>query len=198
MATRTTYLGAPEPFDPSSGDDWTLYSERFEHFLLANEIKDEQKLHLLLALVGAQTFRLLTNLVAPKKPGELTYEEVKEKLTAHFKPKPITIAERFRFYKRQQRQGESMADYIAELRRLATTCEFDAFLEEALRDKFVCGLQGENIRRRLLAEANLDLKKALELAKGMEAAEKDSKEIQANPSADSQVHKVSQQQKTQS
>ena len=106
MATRTTYLGAPEPFDPSSGDDWTLYSERFEHFLLANEIKDEQKLHHLLALVGAQTFRLLTNLVAPKKPGELTYTEVKQKLTAHFKPKPITIAERFRFYKRQQRQGE--------------------------------------------------------------------------------------------
>ena len=170
MTTRTTYLGAPEPFDPSSGDDWTLYSERFEHFLLANEIKNEQELHLLLALVGAQMFRLLTNLVAPKKPGELTYDEVKEKLTAHFKPKPITIAERFQFYRRQQRQGESMADYIAELRRLAT-CEFGAFLEEALRDKFVCGLQGENIQCRLLAEANPDLKKALELEKGMEAAE---------------------------
>ena len=189
-------MGAPEPFDPSSGDDWTLYSERFEHFLLANEIKDEQKLHLLLALVGAQTFRLLTNLVAPKKPGELTYTEVKQKLTAHFKPKPITIAERFRFYKRQQRQGESMADYVAELRRLATTCEFGAFLDDALRDKFVCGLQKENIQRRLLAEADLELKKALELAQGMEAAEKGSKEIQANPSADSQVNKVSQNQKT--
>ena len=70
----------------------------------------------------------------------ITYTEVKQKLTAHFKPKPITIAERFRFYKRQQRQGESMADYIAELRRLATTCEFGAFLDDALRDKLVCGL----------------------------------------------------------
>ena len=71
-----------------------------------------------------------------------------------------------------------MADYIAELRRLATTCEFGAFLEEALQDKFVFGLQGENIRRRLLAEANLDLKKALELAKGVEAVEN----TQGNPS----------------
>ena len=122
------------------------------------------------ALVGAQTFRLLKNLVAPKKPseqnlvapkkpGELTYTEVKQKLTAHFKPKPITIAERFRFYKRQQRQGESMADYVAELRRLATACEFGAFLDDALRDKFVCGLQNENIQRRLLSEADLELKK---------------------------------------
>ena len=89
-----------------------------------------------------------------------------------------------------------MADYVAELRRLATTCEFGAFLDDALRDKFVCGLQKENIQRRLLAEADLELKKALELAQGMEAAEKGSKEIQANPSADSQVNKVSQNQKT--
>ena len=64
MATRTSYLGAPEPFNPSSGNDWTLYSERFENFLLANEINDEQKLHLLLALVSAQTFQVLTNVLA--------------------------------------------------------------------------------------------------------------------------------------
>lgn len=157
MATRTaTYLGAPEPFDPAS-DDWSLYVERFEHFILANGIKDERKLHMLLALVGAQTYQLLTNLVAPKKPGEHTYAQVKEKLTAHLKPKPIKIAERFRFYKRQQQPSETMADYIAELRRLATTCEFGTFLDEALRDKFVCGLFKESIQRRLLAEADLTL-----------------------------------------
>ena len=102
MATRkATYLGVPEPFDPA-GDDWSLYVERFENFVLANGIKDERKLHMLLALVGAQTYRLLTNLVAPKKPGEHTYAE---KLTAHLKPKPIKIAECFRFYKRQQENG---------------------------------------------------------------------------------------------
>ena len=31
-----------------------------------------------------------------------------------------------------------MADYIAELRRLATTCEFGAFLEEAQQQKTQC------------------------------------------------------------
>ena len=194
MATRMGFLGAPEQFDPSS-DDWTLYSERFEHFVKANDIKDEQKLHLLLALVGAQTYRLLTNLVAPKKPGELTYDETKEKLRAHFKPKPIKIAERFRFYKRQQQQAETMAEYVAELRRLATTCEFAAFLDEALLDKFVCGMRKESIQRKLLSEADLTLTKALEIAQGMEAAEKDAKEIQATPVEQPQVHAIPQQQK---
>ena len=72
MATRMpTYLGAPEPLHPAS-DDWLLYIERFERFILPNEIKDKLKLHMLLALVGAQTYQLLTNLVAPNKPGEHT------------------------------------------------------------------------------------------------------------------------------
>ena len=97
----TYYLGAPEPFD-STNDDWAQYLQPFEHFVLANEIKDEQKLHLLLVLVGSQTFRLLTSLVAPKKPGELTYDEVTEKLTGYFKPKPIKIAERSRFYSKER------------------------------------------------------------------------------------------------
>ena len=40
MATKSAFLGALERFDPSS-NDWTLYSERFEHFVKANSIKDE-------------------------------------------------------------------------------------------------------------------------------------------------------------
>ena len=82
----------------------------------ANKVEDEQKVHLLLALIGAPTYKLLTNLVAPKEPGEFTYKQVLDKLAAHFKPKPIVIAEHFRFYKRSQQKGEKMADYLAELR----------------------------------------------------------------------------------
>ena len=74
MATRMGYVGTPEAFTPGS-EDWSLYAQRFHHFLLANSITEEsQKLHLLLALVGNLTFRLLTNLVAPRQPGELTYK----------------------------------------------------------------------------------------------------------------------------
>ena len=74
MATRMGYVGTPEAFTPGS-EDWSLYAQRFHHFLLANGITEEsQNLHLLLALVGNLTFRLLTNLVAPRQPGELTFK----------------------------------------------------------------------------------------------------------------------------
>ena len=68
-----------------------------------------------------------------------------------------------------------MATYLAELRRLASTCEFHEFLNEALCDRLVCGLQEEGMQQRLLAKP----KRALELSEGIEAAQKDSKEIQS-------------------
>ena len=176
------FVGTPEAFTPGS-EDWSLYAQRFQHFLLANGITEEsQKLHLLLTLVGNSTFRLLTNLVAPRQPGELTFKEALTELERHFKPKPVIIAERFRFYKQNQQTAETVSEYVAELRRLATMCEFGTFLNEALCDRLVCGLREEAMQCRLLAELNLDLKRACELAQGMEAANRNAKEIQAKDS----------------
>ena len=181
MVTSKQYIGAPEPFDAKT-DDWILYCQRFEHFLLANGIKDDdRKKHLFLAMMGGATFKLLANLVAPKSSGEVEYAEIHKVLKEHYKPKPIKIAEQFRFYKRNQLTTESLAEYLAELRRLATTCEFGAFLNEALCDKFVCRLSNSAMQRKLLSEPNLHLSKACELAQGIEAARKDAKEMQTQP-----------------
>lgn len=51
---------------------------------------------------------------------------------------------------------------------LASTCDFDPFLERALRDKFVCGLRNENIIKRLLS-----LGKAFKFARIIESAATD-------------------------
>ena len=127
--------------------------------------------------MGASTFKLLSNLIVPQEPGDITYAQVVEKLTSHFKPKTLKIAKRFCFYKRNQSRGENVTDYLVELRRLALTCEFGNFLDEALCDRFVCGLLEEAIQHRLLVEADLTLTKALSSAQSMEIAQKDLKEI---------------------
>ena len=49
--------------------------------------------------------RLLTNLVAPRQPGELTFKEPLTKLESYFKPKPVKIAERFQFFNETSSQG---------------------------------------------------------------------------------------------
>ena len=58
-------------------------------------------------------------------------------------------------------------------RAIAKHCNFGDFLNNALRDRLVCGLNKESIQRRLLAEADLTFQKACEIAQAMEMVEKD-------------------------
>ena len=50
MATRVECISTPKAFTPHS-EDWSLYAQCFQHFLLVNSSTEEsEKLHLLLAL----------------------------------------------------------------------------------------------------------------------------------------------------
>ena len=73
-----------------------------------------------------------------------------------------------------------MAEYLAELRKLAINCEFGNFLGDALYDRLVCGLKDEATQWRLLIEVDFSLKKAFEIIQGIEAATKNAGEIQSN------------------
>ena len=75
---------------------------------------------------------------------------------------------------RSQQTGETAIEYIAALRRLAKNCAFEDFLYDVLRDRFVCGLASELIRKELLKDKKLMLETACETATAMEMAATDS------------------------
>ena len=134
----------------------------------------------LLTMVGLKAYSLMSNLVAPEKPSTKTYTELVAVMRGHLKPKPLTIAERFKFHRRNQREGESVPQYMAELRQLADCCQFEGHLDQALRDRLVCGLRQEAIQRKLLTMEGLTLAKAYETAQGMETADLHASELQAS------------------
>ena len=96
--------------------------------------------------MGTNNFQLLLNLTTPQEPGDFTYAQVIEKLTAHYKPKPLKLAECFCFY---QQHGEHVIDYVAEL---AVNCEFGNFLDEAPCDRLMCDIRDEATQCRLIAK----------------------------------------------
>ena len=161
-------------------ESWESYSERLDQFFVANDIKENNQVATLLSLVGPRTYDLLKNLCAPELPKEKDFKTLSDLLSKHFNPKPLVIAERFQFHKRDMKVGETVLQYIAELRKLASYCKFDANLNDSLRDRFVCGLRYENIQKRLLSESELTLDKAIELAIAMETAASDASDIEPN------------------
>ena len=189
-----TTVGRLTEFDASS-DSVAAYVERAQLFFEANSIEEGKQVAVFLSAIGPKTYKLLRDLMAPTRPKEKPLKDIIAVLEEHFEPKPLVIAERFHFHRRQQKVGESIADFVAELRRLATRCEFDAYLDEALRDRFVCGVRSEATQKRLLTEASLTFARAVEIARSMESATENVRQLQspirAAASQEQEVHKVS-------
>ena len=144
-----TYIGHIGEFNETA-EDFESYVERMDQWAELNGVGEEKKAGMLLPMVGANAYILVKDILTPEKPKDKTYAELREALLSYCSPKPLIIAQRYKFYKRGQKEGEYVADYVITLKRLSATCDFGEFLKQALRDRLVCYLRDENIQRRLL------------------------------------------------
>ena len=165
-------LGSIDPYNESE-EDFDSYVSRVKMYFVANEVDDDKQVAAFFTLAGAKVFGLARDLLSPQKPEESTLTVVLSTLKKHYKPKPVLIYERYKFYSRAQKSGESVNGFVAALKALAHTCEFGATLSEMLRDRFVMGLASEKIQQALLAETDLTYDKAVSMATAREAASKD-------------------------
>ncbi len=157
------------------GETFLSYEKRISLFFKANKIDDSLKVASFLSIIGYRTFSLVSDLVSPKDPANCEYSELIMALKNHFEPQIIVIFERFKFYKRNQSDSESITEFAAAIKSLARTCEFENTLETMLRDKFVTGLRDDSTQRVLLTMKNLTYPIAYETAISRETAAKDVK-----------------------
>ena len=75
---------------------------------------------------------------------------------------------------------ESISDYIVTLKKLSIHCNYGEFLNRALRDRFVCGLNNVKIQNKLLNTSSLTFDTACNIAISMELAERNSREFRPN------------------
>ena len=107
----------------------------------------------------------------------LQTSELVEIISAHYDPKPSFIVQRFKFYNRVRAPGESIAAFVASLRKIAVHCEYKDILKDMLRDRLVCGVNHDGIQWKLLTEKNIKYDKALEISLIMGTAEQGTKDL---------------------
>ena len=150
----------------------------------------EKRRAILLSSCGTAPYQLIRNLLTPKKPAEAEYKDIVQALTTHYNPNPSQIAERFNFNSRVRRHGESIAVFVADLRRLTEHCGYGAQFDEMIRDRVVCRINDGRMQRRLLFEPDLTLQKAIASAQTMEAAEHDTLELQKTRTSTLHMHSI--------
>ena len=172
------------PFDQFDAEleDIESYLEGLQEYFTAYDIKDDEdnaakRRAILLTSIGSNCFRVLKDLAFPNAPNTKTVDQLATLLHEHFKPTRLKIAERYRFHSAVQQQGQSIADFVRELKKLAGTCEFtNEQLNDNLRDRFICGLRSQHVKQKLLSK-NFTFQEAVNEAIAQEAARKDVKDI---------------------
>lgn len=148
------------------------WEERLQQYFIVRNVEENLKVAHLLTLLGAKSYGVLKTTLYPETPVGKSYNELIGILKQKFVPSTSVIVERYKFYNRKQEVNEKIVDYVSALKELTKLCKFENFLDQALRDRLVCGVQNISIQQRLLGEPEtLTFQQATKLALNLEAAE---------------------------
>nr|XP_029715866.1 uncharacterized protein LOC115259430 [Aedes albopictus] len=171
----TKLIETLENFVPSA--DFDDYLERAENFFELIEITDTKfKRKLIVHFIGLPALKKLQQLLYPQTHKDVTNEVVIEKLKSYFSPKKNRIGQSVEFFKRNQKDFETVADFAVELQALSKHCDFGLFLDKALRDKFIAGLWNAKIQGELMnCEDGTTFDQAVTKAKNLAQIDEDLK-----------------------
>ena len=88
---------------------------------------------LFLTSIGQQMYAKLKTWIRPNTLSELTLAQIVARLKERTTEETVEIAERYKFFKRQQQPGETVVEYMSGLKQLASTCNFADYLATALK-----------------------------------------------------------------
>ena len=146
-------FGKLEEFDTATGEDWVQYIERMQYYFQANKISAEEMeaCKILISTVGAKAYKVMRNLISPANPSDKSFQLV-EIMRKDFLSSSFSNSTMLQVNSRLQQDGESVAVCVSELRAIAQYCNCGNMLEVMLRDRLVCGINDQQIQKKLLAE----------------------------------------------
>ena len=162
----------PEKLDANPNEQgaeahYVHWKKTYDIFITSLTEQNPNKLHLLINYVSPVIFSYISHCN--------TYEEAVTVLEGLFIKKKNKIFARYKLNTRKQQAGESIDEFVQQLKLLAKHCEFTATTVEQnisnyLLDALISGIASNNIRQRLLEKHDLNFDTAYQLAQSLEFA----------------------------
>ena len=120
--TMATHIGTIAEYNPQK-EDFYMYRKRLEIWMTVNKVKNADKANVFLALIGPQAFEIIVNMCMPDDPTSKSYEDLVKIAQNHFQVTRNTVTERVVFRECKQKSGESISQYIVDLKMLSRHCK---------------------------------------------------------------------------
>ena len=143
---------------------------------------DQKSVSLLYLSIGTEGRRLLTQKFPHDNIYDLTTLKLWETVEIAF-IRPINITfDRYVFFWRKQKKGETVEQFYSILKELAENCDFENREEVIIRDIFLTNILDDDIQRKLLRDT-VDPEKALSIAVKMDMGHQNQQRISSNNGA---------------
>ena len=167
-------VSLPQKFDTKGNlaTNWKKWSQIWKAYEIVTGL-DKQPSALRVATfitcIGPDALEIHTALPFSSDVERENIDKVLELWQSYCMGKTNVIYERYKFNNRSQELDESIDAYTTALRTLAETCEFGSLKEDLIRDRLVCGIRDNSLRKKLLQEPKLTLNKCLDSCRAAEA-----------------------------
>lgn len=155
---------APMCMTGNLAENWKTWRDRFENYLVAAEINKKSEATQcaqLLHYIGEEGFKIYrTFTFEDTEKNKIT--KLIEKFEAHFLPKENLSYERFKFFSYKQQSGQTLEQYITELKNRALKCKLEGLQDSLIKTMITCGVNNSKMREELLQQDDLTLEKAIE------------------------------------
>ena len=178
--------------EEGNAERWTEWKARWMVYGKATRIgieADDVQVSILLTVIGPEAHAVYRTFAWDEEGDDQKLDKVLKAFDDFFEPRKNTAFERYRFNMRGQETGESFEQYVTALRQLAQRCAFGTITEdEILRDRVLFGIKNQQVRERLLREANLSLSRTMDICRAAESTAAQMKDI--NKMADGTIHVI--------
>jgi len=153
--------------------EWKRFSSQWRNYEVAADLTEEsqkKRTAIFLACIGTKAYELFQSMEFAAEEDREDLDKVVEAFQRHCIGEVNVTYERYVFNRRVQDVAETFDTFVANLRRLAKSCEFGTLEESIIRDRIVIGIRDDPTRRKLLQTRKLDLKLAIDIGKASEVA----------------------------
>ncbi|UYV72607.1 K02A2.6-like, partial [Cordylochernes scorpioides] len=160
-------------------EGWESWLESFEWYEIATQLSSkapEVQVAIFMAAMGREAQNIFKSFNL-NNADKNNLSIVKDKFNNYFSPKLNTTIERFKFNQMKQKEDESFNDFLTMIKLQIANCKYAVMSDELLKDRIVVGIINNEIRERLLSEADLDLEKATQICIACENATNQMKHV---------------------
>ena len=150
------------------------FKQKFTNHEIATGINTKEsatRVATLLTVIGNDAVDVFNTLPGDEEGDDKKIDKIIEKLEEFCEPRKNISYERYKFFSRAQKSGETIDQYVTVLRKLSESCELSTLKNSLIKDRIVLGISDTKTRGRLLRISDLTLEKTIDMVRSAEATE---------------------------